>query len=358
MNTAIILAAGKGLRTGQSKNKILYYLNHKPIFMHSVDAFLSLGFAVVLVINKDDEERIKKHYQGTYVYGGKTRMDSVYNGLKEAKTEYVYIHDAARPFIKEEAITDIQTMLKTHDAVMACHFVKDTIYQNGKALDRESLISALTPQAFKREKYVQCFKGNYQQFTDDISLYQSFYNEEVGLVYTKNDKITTKEDLDALMPSHRVGYSYDIHKTDKKRPLILGGIKIDNDFGLLGHSDADVLLHAISESIIGALGLGDLGTHFPDTDPKYKDLDSQEILKFCKELLIKEGYIVENIDASIFAEAPKLVTYIYKMKQNIANILSTEIYQINIKAGTNEGMDSIGRKEAIAASAIVILRRK
>ena len=174
---------------------------------------------------------------------------------------------------------------------------------------------------------------------------------------TENKKITTKEDIKALTPKFKIGYSYDIHKTDKTRPLILGGIKIENDFGLLGHSDADVLLHAISESLIGALGLGDLGTHFPDTDLRYKDLDSKKILMFVKDLLNKEGYVIENIDASIFAEKPKLARYIPKMREVIADVLKINKAQVNIKAGTNEGEDSVGKGRSVAASCVSLIRR-
>lgn len=357
MYDAIILAAGVGKRSGLKENKILYMLEGKPLFMHSVEAFLKEGINVILVINKQDEEEILKYYKGTYTYGGKNRSDSVYNGLKESKAKYVLIHDAARPFIKEDVIGRIKEELNKYDAVMCYKKVVDTVYENFKVLKRDKLKIGLTPQAFLREKYWVCFKGDVSKFTDDISLYQSVYNDEVGLVETENNKVTTKEDILALSPNFKIGYSYDIHKTDKNRPLILGGIKIENDFGLLGHSDADVLLHAIGESLIGALGLGDLGTHFPDTDLKYKDLDSKKILSFVKDLLTKEGYQIENIDASIFAERPKLAPYIPKMKEVIADILKINKTQINIKAGTNEGMDSIGKSQAIAASCVSMIRR-
>ncbi|MGI6360336.1 MAG: 2-C-methyl-D-erythritol 2,4-cyclodiphosphate synthase [Acholeplasmatales bacterium] len=357
MYDAIILAAGVGKRSGLEENKILYMLEGKPLFMHSVDAFLKESINVILVINKQDEEEILKYYKGTYTYGGKTRSDSVYNGLKEAKAQYVLIHDAARPFVKDDVISKIKEELKKYDAVMCYRKVVDTIYEDFKVLNRDKLMIALTPQAFLREKYLACFKGDVSNFTDDISLYKNLYSDEVGLVETENKKVTTKEDIKALSPNFKIGYSYDIHKTDKTRPLILGGIKIENGFGLLGHSDADVLLHAIGESLIGALGLGDLGTHFPDTDMRYKDLDSKKILSFVKNLLTKEGYAIENIDASIFAERPKLASYLPKMKEVIADILKINKSQVNIKAGTNEGMDSIGESQAIAASCVSMIRR-
>ncbi len=357
MYDAIILAAGVGKRSGLEENKILYMLDGKPLFMHSVDAFIKEGVNVILVINPSDEKEILKYYKGTYTYGGKNRSDSVYNGLKESKAKYVFIHDAARPFIKDDVIIKIKEKLSKYDAVMCYQRVVDTVYEDFKVLNRDKLMIALTPQAFLKEKYLVCFKNDASKFTDDISLYKSVYDDEVGLVETENKKITTKEDIKLLSPDFKIGYSYDIHKTDKNRPLILGGIKIESDFGLLGHSDADVLLHAIGESLIGALGLGDLGTHFPDTDLKYKDLDSKKILSFVEGLLIKEGYKIENIDASIFAEKPKLISYIPKMREVIADILKINKAQVNIKAGTNEGMDSIGKGQAIAASCVSLIRR-
>lgn len=357
MYEAIIVAAGSGTRSGLTDNKILYMLNNKPLFMHSVDMFLKHGIDVILVINQSDENHIKKYYQGKYVYGGQTRSESVYQGLKEATKTYVFIHDAARPFIKDEAIIEIKEKLQTHDAVLSVEKVVDTIYENLNVLNRENLLKGLTPQAFLKEKYLACFKEDVSGFTDDISLYKHHYDEEVALVYTTNKKITTKSDIEALNPSFRIGYSYDIHQTDTNRPLILGGIKIESDFGLLGHSDADVLLHAIAESMIGALGLGDLGTHFPDTDKKYKDLDSKKILAYSKTLLQQSNYVIENIDASIFAEKPKLMKYIPKMKAIISEILEINESQLNIKAGTNEGQDSIGKSLSIAASSTCLIRR-
>lgn len=362
MITAVVVAAGKGLRTGYHKNKILYEYNQKPLFMYSVETFLDLGYKVVLVVSETDYELLKDIPNVKVVLGGITRTESVDNGLQSVTTKYVMIHDAARPFIEKEVILKVEEKLKQYDCVMVCKKVSNTIYdQNINVLDRESLISAETPQAFVTEKLKEAYKQYKNHVvTDDISLYKKYeQNIEVGLVMhtTNNDKITTKQDLDKLkMPSFRTGYAYDIHQTKVGRPLVLGGIEIECEFGLLGHSDADVLLHAISEAIIGALGLGDLGTHFPDTDMKYKDLDSKKILHYTKELLKTHNYQIENIDASVFLEKPKLAPYLGEMKKVICDILDISQNDLNLKAGTNEGVDAIGRKEAIASSAIVLIR--
>jgi 2-C-methyl-D-erythritol 2,4-cyclodiphosphate synthase len=156
----------------------------------------------------------------------------------------------------------------------------------------------------------------------------------------------------------KVGIGFDSHRLVEGRSLILGGVEIPNDRGLLGHSDADVLLHTICDAILGALGEGDLGGHFPDTDPAYKDISSMKLLMIVKELANKKGYIVNNIDTTVILEKPKLKGYVNKMMHNIAQVLGVEEDVINIKATTNEGMGFIGRGEGIAAFAVVSIRKE
>jgi len=153
----------------------------------------------------------------------------------------------------------------------------------------------------------------------------------------------------------RQGIGYDLHRTVSGRPMIIGGVQIPCEFGLLGHSDADVLLHALCDALLGALALGDIGTHFPDTDPAYKGADSLGLLKNTMELVSAQGYSVLNIDANIIAEKPKLMPYKAQMSAVIANVLNIDCSQVSIKAKTNEGVDAIGRGEAIAAQVVVLL---
>lgn len=154
---------------------------------------------------------------------------------------------------------------------------------------------------------------------------------------------------------YRVGMGYDVHKLVTGRKLILGGVEIQHDLGLLGHSDADVLLHAIKDAILGAAALGDIGRHFPDTDEAYKGISSMVLLSKVKDLILKEGYKVNNIDATIAAQQPKIAPYIKDMNENIAQILKIEASQVNVKATTTEGLGFVGNKEGIAAYAIVSL---
>ena len=156
----------------------------------------------------------------------------------------------------------------------------------------------------------------------------------------------------------RIGQSIDIHQLVEGRDLYIGGVKIDHDKGLLGHSDADVLLHAIIESIIGALGLGDIGKHFPDTDPQYKGIFSMVLLEHCYQLMDKEGYEINNLDSIIMSEAPKMAPHIQKMRENVASKLHCDISQINIKATRGEKLGFVGRQEGMVAQAVVLLRKK
>ncbi|MBE7704935.1 MAG: 2-C-methyl-D-erythritol 2,4-cyclodiphosphate synthase [Cyanobacteria bacterium SIG29] len=156
---------------------------------------------------------------------------------------------------------------------------------------------------------------------------------------------------------YRIGQGFDIHKLVEGRNLILGGIKIDYEKGLLGHSDADALLHSIIDSLLGALALGDIGTHFPDNDPQYKDIDSTILLKKAYQLVKDKGYVINNLDNTIFAQAPKMKPYIPAMQENLAKILELDKSQISIKAKTMEEQDSVGEKKAISTQSIVLLRK-
>lgn len=155
--------------------------------------------------------------------------------------------------------------------------------------------------------------------------------------------------------SFRVGQGYDLHRLVEGRPLILGSVKIDYEKGLLGHSDADALLHAITDALLGAAGLGDIGRHFPDTDPAYKGIDSKILLSEAVALVVKAGWVIANVDATVIAQAPKLAPHMDKIRQSVAQAIGIDLHRVNIKAKTKEGCDAVGQKEAIEVHAIVLL---
>jgi 2-C-methyl-D-erythritol 4-phosphate cytidylyltransferase/2-C-methyl-D-erythritol 4-phosphate cytidylyltransferase/2-C-methyl-D-erythritol 2,4-cyclodiphosphate synthase len=374
MNTAVIVAAGAGTRAKLNHSKILYEVNHKPLFLYSVNMFQSLGYDIVLVVSKDDLNQIKKYVTEDIkvVIGGKTRSESVTNGLKAVETPYVFIHDAARPLISKQAILSVEKELEYHDAVLLAEKVSSALKHgagtNMTSVNREEYLLAQTPQAFLTEKIRYAYIRNGESHDDDISLYQAFYPEEkIKIVFNDepNIKVTYPQDfayIKAILNERdehmRIGHSFDIHQFIEGRPLWLGGIEIPSDKGLLGHSDADVLLHAISEAILGALALGDLGTHFPDTDPKYEGIDSKLILKEVRVLMQQKGYRIVNIDATVYAEVPKLNPHIANIRKNISQLLSIPTDDISIKATTYEKMDAIGEQKAMAAEAVVLLKKE
>jgi len=373
MNTALIVAAGTGSRAQLNQSKILYKINGKPLFLYSVELFLSLGHHIILVVSKEDINEIRKYITDDIklVLGGKTRGESVINGLREVQTPYVFIHDAARPLITKQAVMEIEKALQYQDAVLLAEKLTSALkkYDDKEltSMNRDDFILAQTPQAFLTEKIRYAYIRNDTNYVDDISLYQAFYPEDkikVVINTEPNIKATYPQDFSFIQmllkerdENLRIGHSFDIHQLVENRPLILGGIQIPFEKGLLGHSDADVLLHAIAEAMLGALALGDLGSFYPDTDPAYKDMDSKRILKETNDLIRQKGYEIGNIDATVYAELPKLNPHIKNIKENISKLLTIRDDQISVKATTYEKLDAIGEQKAIASEAVVILKK-
>ena len=360
MFSAIVLCAGSGQRMNIGGNKVLLPLLNMPLFMHSVNRFKEVTDDVLVVCNENDIDEIKK-YHSNVCLGGTTRQESVYKGILNTKYDKVLIHDGARPFISMKEINDLVSETNYPSVFLGTDMVntiKDKkTYEN---MDRNNVVVALTPQMVDKSVYLSAYSKTTQIYTDDVSLIQGVLNIKPKMVYgsKENVKITTYDDYLAAVKNTtaiRIGHSWDVHKLVFGRKLYLGGVLLEYDKGLLGHSDADALLHAISESLLGALALGDLGTHFPDKDPQYKDIDSKILLKKSYDLVLKEGYKIINLDTMIYAEEPKMKPYIPLMREKISELLGININQISIKATTYEKMDAIGRKEAIACDSTVLI---
>ena len=372
MKTAIVLAAGTSSRTNLNMSKILYKIKDKEVFRYSLDTFIEAGYQVILVVSKDILNIAKRIVPNNVlvVEGGSSRCESTKIGLSHVTSKYVMIHDAARPLVTHKNIEHLEDGLKHNEAVFLASKMVDSLksYKDGdvSSINREEVLIAETPQCFLTEKIKQAHDNTRVEYSDDISLYQAYFNKQVLPILndTPNIKVTYDKDIEYIKfllndyDGMRIGHSYDIHQLVKGRKLILGGVNIPFDLGLLGHSDADCLIHAITESILGALGLGDLGKHFPDDDAKYKDIASTELLQIVCGKMDDEGYEISNIDSIIFAQNPKMAPHIESMKNCIASILAVDTSLINIKATTYEKMDSIGRGEAIACESICLLRQK
>jgi len=365
--SAVIVCAGSGTRTKLNVNKVMLPLGGKPVFMHSVDVFKKLTDDVIVVSNNADYEAVLNYHQNA-VIGGKTRMDSVYNGVCSAKYENVLIHDGARPFVTEN---DIQKMIDSFDtsecsflAAQEVNSIKDI--SNCKPIDRDLVVVGLTPQYVKKDDFIEAYSianKNKINYTDDVTLVSEILDKKIVPVLTENSnmKITTSDDYYKavkMFDTNLVGYSWDIHRLVSGRKLILGGYEIPYEKGLLGHSDADALLHAISEALLGSLALGDLGKFYPDNSPNTLNMNSSIILKEVYGIIKNAGYRLVNVDTMIFAEKPKMYPYIYNIRESIASILKIPVERVSVKATTHEGLGLVGNEEAIAASATVLITKE
>ena len=368
----IIAAAGSGSRMGSSIPKQFLSIGGEPILLRTARTFSRNkyvdGFFVVTGADYLEEtEKLLGGLKGFLgcIAGGKQRQDSVYGGLEALDRDYelVLIQDGVRPYVTDELIERVlEKTLETGACVPAVP-VKDTIKVADSSLmvqetpDRSSLWAVQTPQGFSRELLLQAYEAAFSKGytgTDDGSLVEAM-GKPVAIVQGlyENIKITTKEDMPV---ESRIGSGYDVHRLVEGRNLILCGVEIPHVKGLLGHSDADVALHALMDAILGAAALGDIGRHFPDTDERYKGISSMKLLAHVRTLVENRGFVLGNADITIIAQAPKLAGYIDEMRENIARVLETDVSNVNVKATTTEKLGFSGREEGIAASAVCMLK--
>ena len=386
--TALIVAGGRGARMGADCPKQFLPVAGQPLLVHTFRAFLSATEvdAIVCIVpreyvtyTQDLLDSLAPSKPCFVTAGGETRQASVLCGMSviPQETEYVAVHDGARCLITPEGIGAVLEEAYRNGAAIAASRISDTLKQfDGRGLlgtvDRDAMLSAETPQAFSVSLIRQAFQKAEQdgaQYTDDSAMVIAA-GVEVMPVFLRqeNRKITVPSDLDYAdyilskreskeeQSKHmRIGHGYDVHRLVPDRPLVLGGVHISHPCGLLGHSDADVLTHAIMDALLGAAGLGDIGHLFPDTDPSYKGADSLLLLARVRELIAEQGYTVGNVDATVVAQAPKLAPYIPQMKERIAVALRISLSQINVKATTEEHLGFTGAGEGIASHAVCIL---
>lgn len=372
----VIAAAGLGLRMGGDVPKLFLPLDGRTILETTVDACASTGFFdCILVVTHPDfvVECTDTVPEGVRVVpGGKTRQESVFLGLRalrEALPEcaLVAVHDGARPYAGKAVFeAALEGALQTGAAAAAVP-VKDTIkvLDGGRVStpDRRLLYAAQTPQAFDLhlllEAHGKAADAGYQG-TDDAQLL-----EWAGLPVAltpgdySNIKITTPDDLAGPSPNaeYRAGTGFDVHALVAGRPLVLGGVAIPFERGLAGHSDADVLTHAVMDALLGAAGLGDIGMMFPDTDPAFKDISSLILLDRVWRRVRESGFVLSNLDMTLIAQRPKMAPYREAIRANFARVLGCPAERINFKATTTENLGIPGREEGMAAQAACILQR-
>ncbi len=385
---AVIPAGGSGKRLKSHIAKQYLLLGSVPVLVHALRVFQNSPDIdeIILALPAEDIIHIRQELAEKYnltkvvnaVPGGAQRQDSVKNCLDaiEGECGIVVIHDAVRPFVTEELIGSVVAAAKKTGAAAAGVKTKDTIKEVGendivgRTVPRANLWLAQTPQAFQygllKEAYrAACDEKFYG--TDDASLVERI-GKEVKIVegFYENIKITTNEDMqtaDALMKKRsnaglRIGFGYDSHRFADNRKLILGGVEIPCDKGLQGHSDADALIHAVCDALLGAAAAGDIGRHFPDNDPQYKNISSMILLEKVGKIIKAKGFSVNNIDGTVIMEKPKLAPHAGQMIANLARVLKIPDESISIKAKTNEGMGFIGRNEGVAVFACASLNER
>lgn len=354
---ALIVAAGQGSRAGGALPKQYQQLRGRPMLAHSVATLAAHPAISDLLVVISPEHRHLYDLAIPYVLGGKERQDSVRLGLEalaKNRPDYVLIHDAARPFLSPAVIDRVIAALG-QDAVMPALGVADTIRtKDGATLDRNSLLRMQTPQAFPFMKILDIHQKNAMPQRAALDDAQLWLEAGGKLVYVegeeRNRKMTTAEDM--LNPVTKVGMGYDVHRLVAGDAVMLGGLKIAHDRKLEGHSDADVVLHAIVDAILGALGEGDIGQHFPPSDAQWKGANSASFVEHCYALMTKKRASLAHLDVTIICEAPKIGPHREAMRARIAQLLHTDISTISVKATTTEGLGFTGRGEGIAANAI------
>jgi 2-C-methyl-D-erythritol 4-phosphate cytidylyltransferase / 2-C-methyl-D-erythritol 2,4-cyclodiphosphate synthase len=393
--TAIIAAGGRGARFGREVPKQLVLVGGRAILDRSVAAFRDHpAVHEVVVALPPDMLADPPPYLRTgaraprLVGGGPRRQDSVANAFEAAdpSSELILIHDAARPFASADLIARTIELGAETGAALAALGASDTVkrvirpvkgefaepWLVGATLPREEIFLAQTPQVFHRQVLAEAIAmaGSLGIHATDEATLVAQTGHPVWLVRGEpsNVKITTPEDLaaaDAIAratdgkPARtgRAGTGYDLHRLEAGRPLIVGGVTIPSDRGPVGHSDADVACHAITDAILGAAGLGDIGQHFPDSDPRWKGASSLDLLSRAVMLAAERGFVVGNVDVTVVLEAPKIRQHIDAMRTKVAGAIGLDPSLVSIKGKTNEGVDAVGRGEAIAAHAVALLRR-
>jgi 2-C-methyl-D-erythritol 4-phosphate cytidylyltransferase/2-C-methyl-D-erythritol 2,4-cyclodiphosphate synthase len=383
--TAIIAAAGIGRRLSAGPPKQLLDVGGRTILERSVEAFAvhprvqdvivvlppELAAAPPAWLRRDSRMRV--------VAGGERRQDSVANAfdVTSDSAEVVLIHDAARPFVTAEMISRSIDAAAEHGAAIVAQPVRDTVkrVQTSAAsmtvvetLPRETIFLAQTPQAFRRAvlRDAIALGRSGVDATDEAALAErAGHSVHIVVSGPDNIKITTPEDLaaardrvaprEATLGRGRVGAGYDLHKLVEGRRLVLGGVEVPAERGALGHSDADVVCHAATDAILGAASLGDVGRHFPDSDPRWKDADSLDLLRQAVAIIRQGGFRVVNLDVVVVLERPKIAPFLDRIRARLAAVLEIGVEAVSVKGKTNEGVDAIGRGEAIAAHAVCLL---
>ena len=372
--TALIVAAGKGERAGGDVPKQYRLLGGKPVLRWAAEAMVRHPAvqSTRVVIGQGQEELASAALSGLEVgeliEGGAERADSVRAGLSAIAGDAVLVHDAARPFCPPEVIDRLIASLEFYEGAAPVLPVGDTLARIGDSLDhpidRTGLVRVQTPQVFRTD----ALRSAYERWsgpspTDETAVARAAAMKVAAVEgHPALEKLTLPADFDraeqwlAGMLRPRTGLGFDVHAFAGAGPIMLGGVEVPHDRGLAGHSDADVVLHAITDALLGAAGLGDIGDHFPPSDSRWKGAPSSLFLAHAADLVRERGAIIDHVDCTIVAEAPKVGPHRAAMRTRIADMLGLAVEQVSVKATTTEGLGFAGRREGIAAQAVASIR--
>jgi 2-C-methyl-D-erythritol 4-phosphate cytidylyltransferase/2-C-methyl-D-erythritol 2,4-cyclodiphosphate synthase len=372
--TALIVAAGKGERLGGGVPKQFRLLGGKPVLRWAAEALIAHpALAKVRVVIGAGQEGLAAAALdglpvGELIPGGDQRADSVRSGLNAVDGEAVLVHDAARPFCPPAVIDRLLPPLEFFEGAAPVLAVGDTLARASDRLeepaDRSGLVRIQTPQAFRLDALRQAYANWQGEAPTDESTVVRAAGLSVAAVEGDPalEKLTTAADFRRAEEwlagrfTPRTGMGFDVHAFAGDGPVMLGGIAVPHSRGLAGHSDADVVLHAITDALLGAAGLGDIGQHFPPSDPRWKGASSDRFLRHAVELLRARGAVIDHLDCTVIAEEPKIGPYRESMRSRVAEILGLDMAQVSIKATTTEGLGFTGRREGIAAQAVASIR--
>jgi len=372
--SAIVVAAGQGLRAGPGEPKAWRTLGARPLIRWSVETFLAAGAdEVVVVVAHDRLDAAQQALAGLVgwraILGGATRAASVRNGLAAlacADDQPVLVHDAARPFVTSAHIAQLLAALQDADGAVAALPVADTLKRGSDCveatLSREGLWRAQTPQAFRRARLQDAYAAWLQseEPTDDAAVMEHALGrvalapgDPMLMKLTYPEDFLMAEQLAGAQRMVRTGFGVDAHRFGPGDAVTLGGVRIAHDHGLVGHSDADVGLHALTDAVLGAIAEGDIGRHFPPSDPAWRGAASDQFLRHALKLVRAKGGRIINADLTLICERPKIGPHRDAMRAKIAELLEVPITQVSVKATTTEGMGFTGREEGLMAQAIV-----
>lgn len=354
--TLIVLSAGSSNRFEKRLKKQWIWVEDRPLWLFVTDRINSFAKfdKIVITATKREINYMRNFCNYQLIEGGDSRQESLNRALEAVDSEYVLVTDVARCCIDRAMIERVLNSKDRADSIVPTLNVVDTVVYNRNTIDRDFVKLIQTPQLSKTKLLKEALKQK-TLYTDDSSAIKSIGGEIEYIDGSKYaHKLTTLEDLNYLKclkaPSSDtfIGNGFDIHQFEENKDMYLGGVRVDSDYGFRAHSDGDVLIHSLIDSLLGAIGAGDIGELFPDSDQKFKDIDSRILLRDVIEFIYSVGFEVVNVDITVVAQKPKLSKYKDKIRESIANMLNIDKFRVNIKATTSEKLGFVGREEGVA----------